>query len=226
MSNVPEQTRKRGRPPKSADGDDRRDQILRAALKVFSLAGFDGSTTAEIAEEAGVTQPLLNYYFKSKDELWREAASTAYANLERIFTQATKELSDLDPLSRLRVMIRKFVYFSAQYPEIPRLVMLEGMRESERLDWLVEHSMRPLHEVMDSLLLDAEATGQIRVLRKPNMAFIMIGAASFFFTAAPIVSRLYGIELLSPEEIDAHVETVTEILLQGIVLTENVRSDS
>jgi len=61
--------------------DATRERILAAALDLFSELSFDGASTRDIAARAGVTQPLLNYHFRSKDELWR-AAGRSYDCIE------------------------------------------------------------------------------------------------------------------------------------------------
>ena len=51
-------------------GDERRDQILHVAIKLFSQFGFRGTTTKKIAEEAGVSEAMVFRHFASKDELY------------------------------------------------------------------------------------------------------------------------------------------------------------
>jgi AcrR family transcriptional regulator len=50
--------------------EERRDAILKAALKLFSERGFRGTTTRALAEEVGVTEPVLYEHFKSKRDLY------------------------------------------------------------------------------------------------------------------------------------------------------------
>ncbi len=45
-------------------------QILDTALKLFALQGYDETTTLQIATEAKVTEPLLYYHFKNKEEIF------------------------------------------------------------------------------------------------------------------------------------------------------------
>ena len=59
----------------------KRKRILAAALDRFSELSFDGATTREFAARADVTQPLLNYHFSSKDDLWRAAVDGLFAEL-------------------------------------------------------------------------------------------------------------------------------------------------
>ena len=53
--------------------DDRRAQILRAALEVFARKGFDAATNKDIARAAGITPGLIYHYFKNKRDLLVEA---------------------------------------------------------------------------------------------------------------------------------------------------------
>ncbi|AKG34110.1 TetR/AcrR family transcriptional regulator [Paenibacillus durus] len=50
--------------------DERRDQIKRAALKVFAKRGIDGTKMSTIAAEAGISQGLSYRYFSSKEEIF------------------------------------------------------------------------------------------------------------------------------------------------------------
>jgi AcrR family transcriptional regulator len=45
------------------------EEILQAAVGLFARKGFEATSTREIVEAAGVTKPMLYYYFKSKEGL-------------------------------------------------------------------------------------------------------------------------------------------------------------
>jgi len=49
--------------------EDRREQIMDAALRVFANKGFDRASNKDIAREAGITTGLIYHYFASKGEL-------------------------------------------------------------------------------------------------------------------------------------------------------------
>jgi len=53
--------------------DQRREQMLRAALEVISTRGYADTRIADVAERAGVSPALVIYYFKTKDQLLTEA---------------------------------------------------------------------------------------------------------------------------------------------------------
>ena len=61
------------RPRQRMAYDDRREQIVAAARKVFLARGLGGGRTREIAESIGVTEALLYHYFSSKEEIFEAA---------------------------------------------------------------------------------------------------------------------------------------------------------
>ncbi|OWT72933.1 MULTISPECIES: CerR family C-terminal domain-containing protein [unclassified Achromobacter] len=57
-----------------ARGDETRLRIIDAAIERFGEAGFDGASTRDIAQRAGVNAPALQYYFENKEGLYRACA--------------------------------------------------------------------------------------------------------------------------------------------------------
>ena len=83
-----------------------RQRLIEASLDVFSRQGFDGTSLSSIAEEAGVTQPTLNYHFGTKDQLYRDVIS--YCGTQWIAAVETSDdLRDLSQLDVLKVALRR-----------------------------------------------------------------------------------------------------------------------
>lgn len=61
---------------------DARERLLAAALDQFTRRGYAATTVRELCEAAGVTKPVLYYYFKSKEGLYLELMKGAYATFE------------------------------------------------------------------------------------------------------------------------------------------------
>lgn len=53
-------------------GDERRQQIIRVAMKLFSEHGFSGTTTRQIAVASGVSEATVFKYFANKEELYAD----------------------------------------------------------------------------------------------------------------------------------------------------------
>jgi AcrR family transcriptional regulator len=81
--------------------EERREQILRAALAVFGARGYVGTTTDEVAKAAGVSQPYVVRLFGTKESLFLAALASALDVLLTSFRAALAEDGDLPPVKRV-----------------------------------------------------------------------------------------------------------------------------
>ena len=80
-------------------GGERRDQILRVAIELFSQRGFSGTTTKEIANAAGVSEAMVFRHFANKEELYsaildHKACNRAFQNPFEEIGEKTKVKDD------------------------------------------------------------------------------------------------------------------------------------
>jgi AcrR family transcriptional regulator len=78
--------------PKRLPAEERRRAIVQAALRVFSSGSYAGSTTAEIAREAGVSEPVLYRHFPSKRDLWAACLDAAWDEFRIGFDLVVEEM--------------------------------------------------------------------------------------------------------------------------------------
>lgn len=99
--------------------------ILEAALDVFSLHGFKGSTIDQIAEVAGMSKPNLLYYFRTKEAMHR-------ALLDQVLDKWLDPLRELDaegdPVAEIRSYVRRKLEMARDFPRESRLFANEVLR--------------------------------------------------------------------------------------------------
>ncbi len=61
-----------------------RDKLLGAALDLFTTKGYAGTTVREIVEAAGVTKPVLYYYFRSKEGVYLEILQASLDEFRKV----------------------------------------------------------------------------------------------------------------------------------------------
>lgn len=122
-------------------------ELLENALTLFSTRGYDGVSTSEIAKMSGLAQSMIHYHFGTKLDVWKAAITHNMKQRGQRMELNAPELVDLDPRSRLKVIVRKFLIVSARDTRFTRLVMIEGIAPSERLDWLCDQYLREGFEV-------------------------------------------------------------------------------
>src|SRR5688572_28878458 len=79
---------------------DKREAILRAAIKVFAGKGYFNSKVSDIAKEAGIADGTVYLYFKSKDDILHSFFDRAMAEF---IAEGKKQLAELEsPAEKLR----------------------------------------------------------------------------------------------------------------------------
>jgi TetR/AcrR family transcriptional regulator len=197
-----------------ARGETRR-AILDAALDLFAERSFDGASTRAIAEVAGVTQPLLNYHFAGKADLWRAAVDDLFDRFRTAMQQRLAGLRGVDDVTIARLMVRQFVEFSAENPQMHRIIMQESKRTGDRLDWLVETHVRPLYESAVVMFDRLAARGDVVPVAPAHLYYLLTGAGATVFVMAPECQRLTGVDPFAPEFVAAHADLVVELVVRS-----------
>ncbi|SDN59382.1 TetR/AcrR family transcriptional regulator [Bacillus sp. OK048] len=87
--------------------DERREQIKKAALKVFARRGVIGTKMSMIAKEAGISQGLSYRYYSSKDELFIALVKDAMEETAKAF--ATLGLMQGSPSKKIREFTKRML---------------------------------------------------------------------------------------------------------------------
>src|SRR5579883_1119565 len=85
--------------------EDRREQIIDAALRVFAQKGYSKATNKDIAREAGITPGLIYYYFESKEALLNALIETRTPL--QLLRSMPPEAFNLPPETFLRLLLRR-----------------------------------------------------------------------------------------------------------------------
>lgn len=124
----------RSTPRHRGRGSERREEILDAALRLFSERGVVSVSTRDIAGMVGISQPALYAHFRNRDDLLAELCERAFRELEQRM-EALPEDAMTDRAALLRVC-RVYIDFGLERPEAYRVAfMLEKRRSpAEELD--------------------------------------------------------------------------------------------
>jgi TetR/AcrR family transcriptional regulator, regulator of cefoperazone and chloramphenicol sensitivity len=76
-------------------GEDTRARVIASALRLFGQRGFEGASTRDIAVDAGVNAPALQYYFSSKEGLYLACVEHMVARLWSHVGDATRRVEEL-----------------------------------------------------------------------------------------------------------------------------------
>jgi TetR/AcrR family transcriptional regulator len=189
-----------------------RHRIVAAATDLFSERSFDGATTRDIAAKAGVTQPLLNYHFRSKEELWQAAVDSLFELLNQTLDERTTGLRGVDEVTSAKLLVREFVTFSARHPQLHRIIVQESKADGPRMDYLVDRHVRPIYERTTALFDSLVRQGAVPAIPSAHLYYILTGAGPTMFVLAPECRRLSSVDPSDEAVIEAHADAVCLLL--------------
>jgi hypothetical protein len=102
--------------------------------------------------------------------------------------------------------------FSARNPQLHRIITQESKADSERMDYLVEHHVRPLYEGTVDLFEHLVRDGVVPPIATAHLYYILTGAGATMFVLAPECRRLTGLDPGSDAVIEAHADAVCTLL--------------
>src|SRR6266567_3881925 len=105
--------------------EDRREQIIDAAMQAFSQKGYARATNKDIAREAGITPGLIYHYFESKEALLQ--AIVEMRSPVRLIRSLPPEIFDMPPEQLLRFVVQQLLSIieSEQFVDLIRVFLPE-----------------------------------------------------------------------------------------------------
>lgn len=107
-------------------GEETRARIIEAAMRLFAVHGFDGASTRDIAREAGVNAPALQYYFDNKEGVYMACieyfVERAWAALQDVVVDAETllarpDVTDAELIEGYLALQMRFATFLYECPE-------------------------------------------------------------------------------------------------------------
>jgi len=138
--------------------EERRRQILDAAVRVFARSGYHGSRVGDIAQEAGVAHGLLYHYFSSKEEVLQTVFRENWGELIERFraVEATNEPAEEKLAGIAKILLRTWRHD----PDLVT-VMVREVARSQQLQGQVE-DVREAFAIVQRVIEEGQAAGAFR----------------------------------------------------------------
>jgi AcrR family transcriptional regulator len=165
--------------PLTDQGRERKQQLIEAAVELFSERGYHATRVRDICDRAGVAKGLFYWYFPTKRDLFAELVRTMRLWLRR--AQAAAMDTDADPVTRIRQGTVASVLFMADHAAYFTLVDVER-RDPSIAETLSDGSDVYLADVT-ALIREAQAAGQVPDCDPQLLAHGVLGAVSSYSNA-------------------------------------------
>lgn len=139
---------------------ERREAIVAAAQRVFSATSYAGATTAEIAREAGVSEPIIYRHFASKRDLWFACLDAAWARFRSVMEAKFAELGDANSVLAVGQAAQQARRERVLLPNLWIQGVTEAAEDAE-IQKVVRRHMREAHDFVAAAIRRAQAAGGV-----------------------------------------------------------------
>lgn len=189
--------------PTQGGVDERREEILGAAARLFSAGGYHATTVDDVAEAAGVAKGTVYWYFRSKKALFlavlRAVSETYRAELARAAVGIPS------PLGRLEAALRATFALTAERPEVHHLYFQRVVDADEGFASERERVHESLREDLRDLLAEAVRAGELPDADLETLVRMVMGAAE----------AATGVAASGSSGKDVH-ETAVRFIMEGL----------
>lgn len=188
---------------KTERNDSTEEKIKEAARRVFTRKGFAATRTRDIAEESGYNLALINYYFRSKENLF----NIIMLEHLQLFVHSITELMNDEATSldqKLEILVSHYIDMLIGNPNLPLFILNEinadptrlmtkvGINEPERQELYVIHQWR-----------EFTASQKLPPLNPVHILMNMVSMTVFPFVGSPLIRNKFGFSI---EEFNALME--------------------
>jgi len=187
----------------------RRQQILDAALRVFSAKGYHQTRIADIIEDAGIARGTFYLYFDSKEAIFHELLEDVLTRIDESVAGVDLEPGALPVREQLLNTVRRLFSVFRADRALAKLILREAVGLDAEVDAMLDGFYGRLHRWLDESLANGQRIGLIRAVDTDLTAWLILGSVKQF-AALVLSSRDEEIDL------DKLSEVILDFNLQGI----------
>ncbi len=187
---------------------DKREAILRAAIKVFAGKGYFNSKVADIAKEAGIADGTVYLYFKSKDEILHSVFDRAMAEF---ISEGKKEIADIEePQEKLRRVAKLHLERLGADREMAIVFQVELRGSTKFMEEFSAAGFADYLEIISEIFKEGQKQGVFRRGLKPIVcAKILYGALDEMVTNWILSKKSYPLAPMA--------DVVLEVFFGGVL---------
>jgi AcrR family transcriptional regulator len=181
-------------PSKRLTAEARRQAVLDTACRVFSRSSYRGATTAEIAREAGISEPILYRHFGSKRDLYLACLDEAW----RSFRATCEDAIAADPAKCLGAIADAYMAKGKKIRVIDLWIQALNEASGDKvIAAAVRKQIRDVHDFFADVIRDGQRRGVVHADRDPVAEAWIFVAGGLLATIDSRLGGLLGHDLLA-----------------------------
>lgn len=166
------------------------EQILEAAEQIFLDKGFKNSKISDIAELANVNNALINYYFRSKENLFNKVLHSKINLLAKSITSVIDQDCSFEEV--IRSLVKTQYHFFEENESLPRFVISEILPDEERCKMFRKNFIPVVlgaGKHLDRRLQEEISAGNIRNITFFDLLYTITSINILCFLVKPIFGK-------------------------------------
>jgi AcrR family transcriptional regulator len=153
-------------------GEQRRPQIVAAALKLIAEQGLGGFTTRSLAQEVGLAEGTIFRHFESKEDI----IGAAIDHLEQLLDEDLAYAREGNSVQRLGRFFRRRIELISQNPGLVRILFSDELARAGAASDLdrIQHLKQRGREFISARIHEADLAGLLRQGLSPDFAPIIV----------------------------------------------------
>jgi AcrR family transcriptional regulator len=187
-----------------------RGRILQAARRLFASQGFDGTTTRDLAQAAGVAEGTLFRHFPNKKAILVEVATAGWVE---ILTDLLTELSEMGSYKAVAQVMRRRMWNMQKSADLMRVCFMEAQFHPDLRDRIQSEVIDKMTDVAEAFFQTAMDKGIYRQMDAKLVAKVFLG----MFAIAGFSHNTLMEPDAPPQQIQQMAEGLADIFLNGVL---------
>jgi AcrR family transcriptional regulator len=188
-----------------------RTRILDAAQRLFAAQGFDGTTTRDLAQAAGVAEGTLFRHFANKKAILVEVATQGWVE---ILTDLLTELSEMGTYKAVAQVMRRRMWNMRKNADMMRVCFMEAQFHPDLRDRIQVEVIDKMTDVAEAFFQTAMDKGVYRKTNAKLVAKVFLG----MFAVAGFSDNTIIQADASPQQLQEMAEGLADIFLNGVLV--------
>ena len=196
-----------------------RENILRAAIKIFAKHGLDGGSIDQISKAANSHDRMIYYYFGNKEGLFVAALEETYRRFNA--AEAALKLDTTQPLVALKQVVQFILRYYKKNPEFVTLLNSENLHGGKHIakSSKAREYSSPAIGVVDQVLACGIEQGVFRKDLSSRDLYMLIAALGYFYQSNRFtLSAFLGENLEAPATFKQWETFVVDTVQRTVVL--------
>ncbi|AVH66805.1 TetR/AcrR family transcriptional regulator [Nostoc sp. 'Peltigera membranacea cyanobiont' N6] len=190
-----------------------RTRILQAAQRLFASQGFDGTTTRDLAQAAGVAEGTLFRHFPNKKAILVEVATSGWVE---ILTDLLTELSEMGSYKAVAQVMRRRMWNFQKNADLMRVCFMEVQFHPDLRDRIQLEVITKMTDVGEAFFQTAMDKGIYRQGNAKLVAKVFLG----MFAIAGFSNNTIMEPDASPQQMQEMAEGLADIFLNGVLVKD------